>query len=103
MTRILFVALVVLSVFSQVPATSSKLGRVGKQLELLRQYDDPCPLCDASVYSYCSYKMAHDACCCTGQYGLAVPPQCNYRDCRLLYAKSCFEHQLITKCCCERP
>lgn len=25
-----------------------------------------CPLCDRSVYSYCSYKMIHDACCCNG-------------------------------------
>lgn len=23
-----------------------------------------CPLCDSSVYSYCSQKLAHDACCC---------------------------------------
>lgn len=23
-----------------------------------------CPLCDSSVYSYCSYKQAHDSCCC---------------------------------------
>ncbi|XP_031633313.1 uncharacterized protein LOC116347054 isoform X2 [Contarinia nasturtii] len=23
-----------------------------------------CPLCDQSVYSYCSYKVIHDACCC---------------------------------------
>lgn len=23
-----------------------------------------CPLCDASVYSYCSQKMLHDDCCC---------------------------------------
>lgn len=23
-----------------------------------------CPLCDRSVYSYCSHKMIHDACCC---------------------------------------
>lgn len=25
-----------------------------------------CPLCDSSVYSYCSLKMVHDACCCSG-------------------------------------
>lgn len=23
-----------------------------------------CPLCDRSVYGYCSSKMIHDACCC---------------------------------------
>ncbi|KOB73795.1 putative cuticle protein, partial [Operophtera brumata] len=27
---------------------------------------DGCPLCDSSVYSYCSHKEAHDACCCSG-------------------------------------
>lgn len=26
-----------------------------------------CPLCDSSVYSYCSHKMVHDACCCDFQ------------------------------------
>lgn len=25
-----------------------------------------CPLCDSSVYSYCSHKEAHDSCCCSG-------------------------------------
>lgn len=25
---------------------------------------DGCPLCDVSVYSYCTNKMFHDACCC---------------------------------------
>lgn len=25
-----------------------------------------CPLCDSSVYSYCSGKALHDACCCNG-------------------------------------
>jgi len=31
-----------------------------------RQYPAPpyCPPCDPSVYSYCSYKMIHDSCCC---------------------------------------
>lgn len=23
-----------------------------------------CPLCDSSVYSYCSEKLFHDSCCC---------------------------------------
>lgn len=23
-----------------------------------------CPLCDRSVYSYCSQKLVHDECCC---------------------------------------
>lgn len=25
-----------------------------------------CPLCDTSVYTYCSNKMLHDAYCCNG-------------------------------------
>ncbi|KAH8375792.1 hypothetical protein KR200_010507 [Drosophila serrata] len=65
-----------------------------------------CPLCDSSVYSYCSHKMVHDACCCdfpaTGP-GQLRPPQCLYYDCSLLYAKSCFEHSLIKNCCCNSP
>lgn len=31
-----------------------------------------CPLCDSSVYSYCSDKLFHDSCCCykpTNPYG----------------------------------
>ncbi|KAJ0173832.1 hypothetical protein K1T71_010981 [Dendrolimus kikuchii] len=57
-----------------------------------------CPLCDSSVYSYCSYKQAHDACCCEGysfpHYG------CRKTDCRNLFANSCQEYQLISECCC---
>ncbi|XP_039283332.1 uncharacterized protein LOC111055901 isoform X2 [Nilaparvata lugens] len=30
---------------------------------------DRCPLCDSSVYSYCSDKLLHDACCCLSPYG----------------------------------
>ncbi|KFB35684.1 AGAP013472-PA-like protein [Anopheles sinensis] len=32
-----------------------------------------CPLCDASVYSYCDEKVYHDACCC-GSINGAAPP-----------------------------
>ena len=32
-----------------------------------RHYD--CPLCDSSVFSYCSDKLLHDACCCLKPYG----------------------------------
>ncbi|KAH8368789.1 hypothetical protein KR084_004895 [Drosophila pseudotakahashii] len=64
-----------------------------------------CPLCDSSVYSYCSHKMVHDACCC--DFPAAAPqlrpPQCLYYDCSLLYAKSCYEHALIKNCCCNNP
>jgi len=31
-----------------------------------------CPYCDSSVYSYCSDKLLHDACCC-------LDPQGEYR------------------------
>ncbi|XP_054727333.1 small cysteine and glycine repeat-containing protein 4 [Anastrepha obliqua] len=62
-----------------------------------------CPLCDASVYSYCSHKMLHDDCCCNYPVPQLRPPQCYYIDCALLYAKSCYEHSLITNCCCNNP
>ncbi|XP_017055224.1 glycine-rich cell wall structural protein [Drosophila ficusphila] len=65
-----------------------------------------CPLCDSSVYSYCSHKMVHDACCCDFPGGGAPqlrPQQCLYFDCSLLYAKSCYEHALIRNCCCNNP
>nr|XP_004924097.2 uncharacterized protein LOC101741856 isoform X1 [Bombyx mori] len=57
-----------------------------------------CPLCDSSVYSYCSRKQAHDSCCCDNPsfpgYG------CRKTDCKFLYANSCEEYQLISNCCC---
>nr|XP_049704730.1 spidroin-2 isoform X2 [Helicoverpa armigera] len=56
-----------------------------------------CPLCDSSVYSYCSHKQAHDACCCSSVFN---PYNCGKTDCKFLYANSCEEHQLITNCCC---
>lgn len=28
-----------------------------------------CPLCDSSVYSYCSDRMIHDGCCCNAGNG----------------------------------
>ncbi|KAH8267121.1 hypothetical protein KR018_008333, partial [Drosophila ironensis] len=64
-----------------------------------------CPLCDSSVYSYCSHKMIHDACCCDFPASAPQlrPPQCSYYDCSLLYAKSCYEHVLIKNCCCNNP
>ncbi|XP_039961839.1 uncharacterized protein LOC120775649 [Bactrocera tryoni] len=62
-----------------------------------------CPLCDASVYSYCSQKMLHDDCCCDFPVVQLRPPQCFYTDCSLLYAKSCYEHSLIKNCCCNNP
>ncbi|EDW00299.1 GH11933 [Drosophila grimshawi] len=62
-----------------------------------------CPLCDSSVYTYCSHKMVHDACCCDFPVHQPRPSQCVYFDCSLLYAKSCYEHALIKNCCCNNP
>lgn len=57
-----------------------------------------CPLCDSSVYSYCSYKEAHDACCCERDTGFSL--SCRKVDCKYLYANSCQEYNLISSCCC---
>lgn len=82
-----------------------------------------CPLCDRSVYSYCGYKMMHDACCCgnfefntlnssfneiNNQFLLEkttgnVPFNCPPDDCSYLNAKSCYEHALLFTCCCNNP
>ncbi|XP_038104472.1 DEAD-box ATP-dependent RNA helicase 30 [Culex quinquefasciatus] len=83
-----------------------------------------CPLCDASVYSYCDFKVFHDGCCCGtangggyghggggggfgggfGGNGLGGYGGCGYQeDCSFLYANSCYEHQLIVNCCCNSP
>lgn len=37
-----------------------------------------CPLCDSSVYSYCSAKMVHDACCCSGGENLYISSATNF-------------------------
>ncbi|CAH0551670.1 unnamed protein product [Brassicogethes aeneus] len=61
-----------------------------------------CPVCDSSVYSYCSDKLFHDSCCChnpNNPYD-RVPYQCMYADCSFLHANTCAEHKLITACCC---
>uniref|UniRef100_A0A182QN44 Uncharacterized protein n=1 Tax=Anopheles farauti TaxID=69004 RepID=A0A182QN44_9DIPT len=88
-----------------------------------------CPLCDASVYSYCDEKVYHDACCCGsingaapfgggggfgggfggfGRQGFGGPGGfggggCGYQGCSFLFANSCYEHQLIVNCCCNSP
>ncbi|XP_059610861.1 uncharacterized protein LOC132257840 [Phlebotomus argentipes] len=65
---------------------------------------DKCPLCDSSVYGYCSDRLFHDACCCdrpnggSGIFGAS----CLYTDCSFLYANSCWEHDAITNCCCNQ-
>ncbi|XP_015589117.1 uncharacterized protein LOC107264876 [Cephus cinctus] len=60
-----------------------------------------CPLCDSSVYPYCSEKLLHDACCCTDPYTYELPYQCRLADCGFLHANSCKEHRLIANCCCN--
>ncbi|XP_055542489.1 uncharacterized protein LOC129728097 isoform X2 [Wyeomyia smithii] len=73
-----------------------------------------CPLCDASVYSYCDYKVYHDSCCCGSTNGIYNPGGlgsngigyggCGFQeDCSFIYANSCYEHQLIVNCCCNSP
>ncbi|XP_026315004.1 galectin-3 isoform X2 [Hyposmocoma kahamanoa] len=57
-----------------------------------------CPLCDSSVYSYCSYKQAHDSCCCENPAYL--PYNCRKSSCKSLYANTCEEYNLISSCCC---
>ncbi|KAJ8925326.1 hypothetical protein NQ315_009156, partial [Exocentrus adspersus] len=61
-----------------------------------------CPLCDSSVYGYCTDKLFHDSCCChnpNNPYD-RLPYQCRFADCSFLHANSCQEHKLITACCC---
>ncbi|XP_055698511.1 uncharacterized protein LOC129798980 isoform X1 [Phlebotomus papatasi] len=75
-------------------------------------FEGKCPLCDSSVYGYCSDRLFHDACCCdrptfTGGLGLGggqgiFGASCYYADCSFLYANSCYEHDLITNCCCNQ-
>lgn len=36
-----------------------------------------CPLCDTSVYSYCSDRLAHDACCCNRGKSVAMQQLAN--------------------------
>lgn len=104
------------------PTRSSLVGVKGKDEKLQKDgiYSRGCPLCDASVYSYCDFKIFHDACWWVSKQSImsifcwAVnqnfffscglqAPQCQYTDCSFLNANTCDEHQLITKCCCYNP
>ncbi|GBP22851.1 hypothetical protein EVAR_17205_1 [Eumeta japonica] len=58
-----------------------------------------CPLCDSSVYSYCSHKQTHDACCCENPSHIPFR-YCSNTDCKFLYANTCNEYNLISRCCC---
>jgi len=62
-------------------------------------YGGRCPLCDSSVFEYCSHKLLHDACCCNG--GIGIPYDCRIADCSYLNSNSCYEHSLIATCCCN--
>lgn len=35
----------------------------------MKRRPNGCPFCDSSVYSYCSDKLLHDACCCLDPHG----------------------------------
>lgn len=35
----------------------------------MKRRPNGCPFCDSSVYSYCSDKLLHDACCCLDPQG----------------------------------
>ncbi|XP_050438701.1 uncharacterized protein LOC126844497 [Adelges cooleyi] len=66
----------------------------------LKRRPNGCPLCDTSVYSYCSDKLLHDACCCLDPNDL--PNECQFADCSFLHSNTCREHRLITACCCNQ-
>ncbi|BES90569.1 Hypothetical protein NTJ_03377 [Nesidiocoris tenuis] len=61
-----------------------------------------CPYCDSSVYGYCTDKLLHDACCCLDPYENELPLECKLADCSFLHANSCRDHNLITRCCCNK-
>ncbi|XP_050530836.1 uncharacterized protein LOC126899737 [Daktulosphaira vitifoliae] len=73
--------------------------QLGSQSGLKRR-PNRCPLCDSSVYSYCSDKLLHDACCCLDPQDL--PNECQFADCSFLHSNTCKEHRLITACCCNQ-
>ncbi|XP_018322960.1 uncharacterized protein LOC108735483 [Agrilus planipennis] len=68
-------------------------------------YEQPkrqCPLCDSSVFSYCGEKLFHDSCCCNNPNNphYPLPYKCKFADCSFLHSNTCYEHKLITACCC---
>ncbi|XP_030763436.1 uncharacterized protein LOC115887997 [Sitophilus oryzae] len=78
---------------------STTFGSFGPFSNMLKRR---CPICDSSVYGYCSEKLFHDSCCCNNPNNPyeQLPYQCQYADCSFLHANSCREHKLITACCC---
>ncbi|XP_065217490.1 uncharacterized protein LOC135843501 [Planococcus citri] len=83
-------------------AEDDKLSPELEELLMKKKRRFDCPLCDSSVYSYCSDKLLHDACCCLSPYETHLPLQCKFADCSFLHANSCKEHRLITACCCNQ-
>lgn len=55
-----------LSPFAQYPGAAGSIG--GGPIPGI-QGRGGCPLCDSSVYSYCSDRMIHDGCCCNAGNG----------------------------------
>ncbi|XP_066995894.1 uncharacterized protein [Anabrus simplex] len=79
---------------------ASCMAAIGDPPEARQRY---CPLCDSSVFSYCTEKLLHDACCCNNRQDPSqLPYQCYYADCSFLHAKSCNDHRAISRCCCDK-
>ncbi|XP_060856653.1 uncharacterized protein LOC132934365 isoform X1 [Metopolophium dirhodum] len=68
----------------------------------MKRRPNGCPYCDSSVYSYCSDKLLHDACCCLDPHDTDLPNECQFADCSFLHSNTCREHRLITACCCNQ-
>ncbi|XP_025407993.1 uncharacterized protein LOC112681874 [Sipha flava] len=68
----------------------------------MKRRPNGCPYCDSSVYSYCSDKLLHDACCCLDPQDTDLPNECQFADCSFLHSNTCREHRLITACCCNQ-
>ncbi|KYB26356.1 uncharacterized protein LOC103313726 [Tribolium castaneum] len=100
---LLLVALCVIYVRSTTVFTNNDVdGPLGVGQPYALSFRRRCPLCDSSVYSYCSDKLFHDSCCChnpNNPYD-RLPYQCQFADCSFLHANTCQEHKLITACCC---
>lgn len=65
----------VISVETEIPEVS-EVGENNESNDALgsgrlnaKRRPNGCPYCDSSVYSYCSDKLLHDACCCLDPHG----------------------------------
>ncbi|KAF2884689.1 hypothetical protein ILUMI_21486 [Ignelater luminosus] len=110
MFKYCYILLLILIVYVQVcylEVSDERANNENSNLEDGRTalYEQPrrrCPLCDSSVFSYCTDKLFHDSCCCNNPQNpyYPLPRQCQFADCSFLHANSCQEHKLITACCC---